>query len=63
MLEVVLASLALAFGVSIAFNIYQSVVLGRLKKQVSDRDDLIDDLRSAISGVGSEVADWRKRVL
>jgi hypothetical protein len=63
MAEVILVSLALAFCASIALNIYQSVILGRLKKQVSDRDDLIDDLRTAISGVGSEAADWRKSVL
>lgn len=63
MFEVILASLALAFGVSVAFNIYLSVAAGRLQKQISDRDSLIDDLRSAIGGVESQAADWRQSVL
>lgn len=64
MLEIALASLALAFGVSVALNIYLSVVAGRLKRDRDDRDDLIDDLRNAIGGhnpAGDEA--WRKAVL
>ena len=63
MFEVALASLALAFGASIALNIYQSVVVGRLKRQIRDRDNLIDDLNAALGGASREESDWRRNVL
>lgn len=60
---VIYASLALAFAISVALNIHQSVVVGRFKADLSDRDDLIEDLRSAISGVPASPDAWRKDVL
>lgn len=61
-MEFLTLSFVLAFILSIAFNLYQTLALTRLKQQVSDRDDLIDDLRSAIGGAPKHEA-WREDTL
>lgn len=57
----ILLSIVLAFAISIAMNIWLAKKLSEARQKVSERDDLIADLQSAIGGVERE--DWRKSTL
>ncbi len=55
-------SLGAAFFVLAAFAIWMALEAGKLRKQVADRDALIDDLRTALGGVETR-DDWRNQTL
>lgn len=59
-MEIVL-SVVLAFAISIAMNIWLAKKLSEARQKISERDDLIADLQSAIGGTERE--DWRKSTL
>lgn len=59
----VFVALVLFCVLSVTLNILASREIDRLKGQVSERDDLIDDLRSAVGGGAAESEAWRHDVL
>lgn len=61
-MELITVSLALTFLMSIGLNIWAARQIGKLSKDVTDRDDLIEDLRSSLGGVEKR-DDWRNAVL
>lgn len=61
-MQTALISLSLAFALSVGFNIWLALQCGKLSRKIADRDDTIDDMRSALGGVEMR-EDWRKQVL
>ena len=55
-------SLGAAFIVLAVFALWMALEAGKLRKQVADRDALIEDLRSALGGVETR-DDWRNQTL
>lgn len=58
----VAVSLFLAFALSVGLNIWLARQIGQIRREASEKDDLIDDLRAAIGGTSSG-DDWKKLTL